>query len=309
VFEDRWSLPKSHTPKLADFGKQFLESVPHENTRNRYKFSNQNLVGYFGPTIRLSELTTERICSFQQARLAAGISKATVNRDTATLSSMLSRARRMRFIVHNACSDIDKLNERRGRRQAQPFTYEEEARIRQFAVPWLAVLITLLVETGLRVKKEALPLRWADIHFNEDVAWIYIRESKTAAGVRTVWLTQHCRNALERWRALTCGLHSPYVFPSPRKNTSHMVDYKQPWQNAIRAAGLEGRRIYDSRSTFASRANGCRASNLTVAHLLGHASTQILPTYVKPLDENTRAIIAALDLARLSQASQVKSIQ
>jgi len=28
---------------------------------------------------------------------------------------------------------------------------------------------------------------------------------------------------------------------------------------------------------------------LTVAHLLGHASTQILPTYVRPLDENTRA--------------------
>ena len=48
----------------------------------------------------------------------------------------------------------------------------------------------------------------------------------------------------------------------------------------------------------------CRASGLTVAHLLGHASTQILPTHVKPLDENTKAVIEALDLARVSDATR-----
>ena len=37
----------------------------------------------------------------------------------------------------------------------------------------------------------------------------------------------------------------------------------------------------------------CHATGLTVAHLLGHESTQILPTYVRPLDENTRALIEA----------------
>ena len=68
----------------------------------------------------------------------------------------------------------------------------------------------------------------------------------------------------------------------------HITDYKGAWQRAAAAAGLRDRRIHDLRATFASRANGCRASGLTVAHLLGHASTQILPTYVKPLDENTK---------------------
>jgi len=34
-----------------------------------------------------------------------------------------------------------------------------------------------------------------------------------------------------------------------------------------------------------------RASGLTIAQLLGHTNnTQILPTYVKPLDENTKAV-------------------
>ena len=58
-----------------------------------------------------------------------------------------------------------------------------------------------------------------------------------------------------------------------------------------------------------TRANACRASGLTVAHLLGHASTQILPTYVKPLDENTKAVIEALDLARASNVARSNSIQ
>jgi len=88
----------------------------------------------------------------------------------------------------------------------------------------------------------------------------------------------------------------------------HIIDYKSAWQKAAREAGLKDRRVYDLRSTFASRANGCRASGLTVAHLLGHASTQILPTYVKPIDENTKAILEALDTARNSQTSRPVTI-
>jgi len=48
---------------------------------------------------------------------------------------------------------------------------------------------------------------------------------------------------------------------------------------------------------------------MTVAHLLGHASTQILSTYVKPIDENTKVIMEALDAARMSQAGKMPSIQ
>jgi len=86
------------------------------------------------------------------------------------------------------------------------------------------------------------------------------------------------------------------------------VDYKTVWRTAVKKAGLADRRAYDLRSTFASRANACHATGLTVAHLLGHASTQILPTYVKPLDETTRAVIEALDAARKHQRLSPDSI-
>ena len=56
-----------------------------------------------------------------------------------------------------------------------------------------------------------------------------------------------------------------------------------------------------------TRANACRASGLTVSHLLGHASTPILTIHVKPLDENTKAVIEALDLARVYDATLART--
>jgi len=234
-------------------------------------------------------------------RLEQGAGKATVNRDVATLSSCLSRAKKMRFIAHNPCGDVGKLNERRDRRPASPLSYDEEDRVKQFSPPLLRMLITLLVETGLRVKKEALPLLWPDMSLDSVPACICICDSKSDAGVRPVWLTNHCRDALVCWRQLFGPELSPFVFPSPRNPTVHFVDYKTAWRTAAKKAGLADRRIYDLRTTFASRANVCRATRLTVAHLLGHDNTQILPTYVRPLDENTRALIEAMDTARKNQ--------
>jgi hypothetical protein len=48
------------------------------------------------------------------------------------------------------------------------------------------------------------------------------------------------------------------------------VDYK----SASRTASKAGWQNDDLRSKFVSRANVCRATGLTVAHLLGHALTE-----------------------------------
>jgi integrase len=189
-------------------------------------------------------------------------------------------------------------------------TYGEEARVKQFSPPWLSILITVLAETGLRVRKEALPLKWCEVDLESDPGCIRVRDSKTAAGVRPVWLTKHCRSTLIQWSEFLGPSFSEYVFPSPRKPSTHIADYKKAWQKAAREAGIPDRRIYDLRASFASRANACHASGLTIAQLLGHAnSTQILPTYVKPLDENTKAVIEALDAARTAQSTGSRSIQ
>jgi site-specific recombinase XerD len=138
--------------------EEYVNSISHEKTRSRYRSSVNNILHYFSKKIRLAEITPEAVFRFHQMRLEDGGGKATVNRDLATLSSSLSRAKKMRIVSHNPCTDVGKLNERRDRRLAKPLSYEEEARVKQFAPPWLATLITVLVETGMRVRKEALPL-------------------------------------------------------------------------------------------------------------------------------------------------------
>ena len=308
VFEGRWSLPKSNSPRLGKWVEEFLKSVTHEKTRSRYQSSINNVLKHFGKNVRLSEITTESVFRFQQRRLEQGAGKATINRDIYTLSSCLSLAKTISLISHNACRDVGKLNEKRDRRQAIPLSYAEEDRVKQFSPLWLCVLITLLAETGLRVKKEALGLKWSDVSLDSEPACIRIVDSKSAAGVRLAWLTTHCRDVLVRWREMFGPGFSPFVFPSPRNPALHIVDYKTAWRTAAKKAGLADRRMYDLRSTFATRANACHATGLTVAHLLGHASTQILPTYVRPLDENTRAVIEALDTARKHQRLRPDSI-
>ncbi|MGD1214367.1 MAG: tyrosine-type recombinase/integrase [Terriglobales bacterium] len=300
---------ESSTPHLGIQAEEFLTSKTHEKTRSRYQSSINNILRHFGENIRLSDITPESIFRFQQKRLAESAGKATVNRDVATLSALMSQAKRMRLISHNPCIDVCRLNERRDRRQAKPLSYDEGARVKRFSPEWLSVLITLLVETGLRVRKEALSMKWSDVLLDSEPACIHVRESKSAAGLRTVWLTDYCRDVLIVWRRRLGPGFSPYVFPSPRITHTHITDYKTAWRKAARKADLGERRIYDLRASFASRANSCKASGLTVAHLLGHASTQILPTYVKPLDENTRAVIEALAVARNAHQLHGKTVQ
>ena len=130
------------------------------------------------------------------------------------------------------------------------------------------------------------------------------RQLRTAL-VRRVWLTDYCRQQLQAWKTLLGPEHSEYVFPPPRKRNAFWTGYELPWKAAVKAAGLGDRRVYDLLSTFATRANAAQATSLTLAHLLGHSSTAILPTYAKALDENTRAVIDKLDEIRANEKSSL----
>ena len=121
----------------------------------------------------------------KRVRLAAKVKAATINRDLALLRQLMKRAERERYIGRNpfVMGNLF-LEERKGRRQPHIMTYEEESRLTGVAPPMLKALVILLVETGLRVGKEALPLKWTDIEFGNGT--IQVRESKTLAGRRIV---------------------------------------------------------------------------------------------------------------------------
>ncbi len=300
VLAGNWEPANRAQPQLSKFMEIFLSWILNPITRDRYRASLNNLKAYLRDP-KLSDVTTAQLYQYQVDGLKAGKSPATQNRDVAALRRLYSLGKKRGLLnVKNPCSDVEPLKETSTRRSGQPFTREEEARITNLASGWFRVLFIMLIETGLRVKKEALPLRWSDVDIDSEPGRLIIRASKTPAGIRTVFLTTYCRNVLYQWKTLAGPGFSDFVFASPINSSTHIKDYKQQWRAIAKRAGVVGHRFYDTRSTFATRVNACAQTILTVAQLLGHKGTSVsvLPAYVRPLDENTRSILNALDAAR-----------
>ena len=81
---------------------------------------------------------------------------------------MLKLAARQRLIARSPFSEVDFLDERSKRRRAIILSIAAQRRLEPVAPPLLRGLIVLLADTGLRVRKEALSLKWQDIDLQSD---------------------------------------------------------------------------------------------------------------------------------------------
>jgi len=174
-------------------------------------------------------------------------------------------------------------------------TWEEEKKLLAAAPPALRALVVLLVETGLRVGREALPLKWQDVDFF--CGSIIVRESKTLAGRRFIPLSRVCKAELLKWRSVIGPVASSYMFPNLDNPSAHLKGMRKPWVKALKGAGINYFPIYNLRATFASRLSASGASDNMVAGMLGHSSPSIVQTYAK-VDEFRSDAIQKLESLR-----------
>ena len=297
VAEGRYRLPASKPPQLSEYADQFLETIQHSNTKRTYAASIRMLMKFFGAA-RLNQISASRIEAFKRERLKGGTGPATINRNFAVLRRMLKFAARERLIAQSPFNEVDFLDERSCRRQPHILTFEDQEKLLSVAPPRLRVLIVLLTETGMRVNKEALSLKWCDVDLKEGV--IYVRESKTPAGRRTVPLSELCKAELLRWKNLCGPEFSDFIFPSFANTRHPLQGGRKSWVSALKKAGIPYFPIYNLRHTFASRLNAAGASPITVAQMLGHASTGIVQTYARVLDDVRKDAIRKLEEWRQS---------
>jgi integrase len=300
MIEGRFRLPKSNSPTVEIWAAQFLESISHPVTKRTYKSCIQTLNKFFG-TVRLSQVTAERIEQFKAVRSKAGAGPAIINRNLAVLRRMLKLAARQRLIARNPFEETEFLEERSHRRQPRILNFEEQDTLEAVAPPHLRTLIVLLTETGLRVGKEALQLLWEDVDLLNGV--IHVRSSKTPAGRRIVPVSAHCGARLKEWRHLTGPAFSSFVFANPNNPQVHLKAVRKTWTRALKLAKLSYFPIYNLRATFASRLSAAGASDNLVAGMLGHSSPSIVSTYAKVVDEFRRDAIRKLETLRTSQPS------
>jgi len=303
IAQGQFNLLKK-APKLKEWAEKYLKTVDHANTRRRYESSKENLVSFFGEEAQLDHISTARIEQFKQHRREAKVKPSTINRDLRFLSQILKQAQRERCLARSPF-DLTKffLNESRERRKPHILTWEEQDKLLAVASPRLRVFTVLGVETGMRTG-EMLSLRWKDIDFLNDV--IQVGRSKSQAGIRAVPISANCRTELLRWRNLIGPTFSEWVFPN-FDNRRHRLQNggRKAWAKTLKEAGLPYFPIYYLRHTFASRLTAAGVSPLTIAQMLGHSSTQIVPRYAQVMDQNRLDAVKKLEeLRQAAIASQ-----
>src|SRR5260370_31893863 len=107
----------------------------------------------------------------------------------------------------------------------------------------------IITETRLLVYKELMPVTKEQVDLENSVLWI--PDSKTPTGVAELPLTAMAVQAFRDQIALAGS--SLYIFPSEDSATGYQRSLRTVWRLTLRRAKVPYFRLYDLRSTYATR--------------------------------------------------------
>lgn len=216
-------------------------------------------------------------------------SNATINRKLSALSKILKTAER--YDPEFRMPRIEKLREPEGRTKV--FTDDEiEAMCvaaRDLGKPWLADLIIIGMDTGLRLS-EIINLRYDDVlTATKGDLWITVRESKNGKS-----------------RRIPCTSRVVEILQTHRTHGREVFDQTFPHKSAVQTAWGQvrshmGRQndkdwvFHTLRHTFCSNLVRNGVDVLTVAKLAGHSSIQVTMRYAKLAPDNLSEAIGVLN--------------
>lgn len=236
-------------------------------TAQAYKECLRRLAESFSGS-RLSALSPFLVEKHKQRRIQAG-ARVRANRELAVLKSLFNRCREWRlFEGENPVTSVKLLKEPRQRlRFLEP---EEEDRLLAACAEPLRTLVLIGTNCGLRLKSEALTLRWADIDAERKrltVAAAYAKSGQT----RTVPLNSVLLAALTR-----LPKRSDFVFAKPNGKPYHAI---RGFRAACQRADLTSVTPHTLRHTFATRLVENGVDLRTVQELGGWATLSLIQRY------------------------------
>ena len=108
-------------------------------------------------------------------------------------------------------------------------------------------------------------------------AMVWIPDSKTPNGVAEVPLTPLAIQAFrDQMRLSPC---SPYLFPSDQNSSGHQRTFKTTWEATLRRAKVQHFRLYDLRSTYATRLSAGGVADEWVTQMLRQGDAQVFKKY------------------------------
>ena len=196
---------------------------------------------------RLSQICSLDVERHKRSRVEAG-ARVRANREIAVLKNLFNKCREWGvYDGPNPVSTVKLLKEPKQR--LRYLEYEEEAWLLQVSPPLLRDIIQVGVNTGLRIRAEALSLRVPDVDLRRGVLTVQAAYAKNGQ-TRNIPLNTTAREVLRRRVA---SLRGEYVFSQPNGKPYKSLD--KPFSRACTRAGLHGTgvTIHTLRHTFASR--------------------------------------------------------
>jgi integrase len=199
----------------------------------------------------------------------------TVHQDLRVLRRILNVAVRKRLIPLNPCSGVEFPVLLKGMFRPHYVTWSEQLWIERHSPEYLRNVIRVITETGLRVRKELLSMRKEQVDLANTTVWI--PDSKTANGIAEVPLTPIAVDALHN--QITLSGPGQFLFPSGKNPEIHQKSLKRVWRTTLKKAGLPYFRIYDLRSTYATRLSAGGVADEWVTQLLRQGDAQVFKKY------------------------------
>jgi integrase len=231
-----------------------------------------------------------------------GLVKATtVHQEFRVLRRVMNVAVRKRLLPTNPCFGAEFPVAVKGLFRPHYVTWSEQQRIESASPIYLRNVIRIVTETGLRIYKELLPMRKDQVDLQNSFVWI--PDSKTPTGVAEVPLSPIAVEAFKSQIDSAAG--SEFLFPSDRNSNGFQMTLKTVWRKALRRAGVSYFRIYDLRSTYATRLSAGGVADEWVTQMLRQTDAQVFKKYSQMKLQMKREALTKLN----RQANETSAVE
>jgi integrase len=219
--------------------------------------------------------TTVRIRTALGYRQMGVLKPTTVHQELRVLRRMLNVAVRKKLLQSNPCWGVEFPVAVRGLFRPHYVTWSEQRRIESQASAHLRNIVQIMTETGLRVYKELTPMKKDQVDLVNATVWI--PDSKTPNGIAEIPLTPLAVEAFKSQMRISGT--GPFLFPSDKNPSGHHKNLKTAWRKTLKRAGVPHFRIYDLRSTYATRLSAGGVADEWVTQLLRQGDAKVFKKY------------------------------
>jgi integrase len=301
IVRDKWFPGEAPCDVTMDqlFDRYLADVSPHLSPTTHAR--NQQMVkkfrGFFGEVL-VGEVTTAKVSGYK-AKLLGSNSPGTARRELGLLRRIFHLAvDEWGYARENPVPKVMGTLKNADKCRVRYVLPEEEARLLEALPPWLAPIVELARNTGLR-RANLLGIRWEDVDLHNRRLFIPMTKNGSPLGLP---LNENASRVLtERWNCRRPG--NALVFCEEDGTPLSGGKVGITFRRACKAAGIANLRFHDLRHDCASAMVQEGTTLLEVKELLGHKDLRMTQRYAHLAPDNLVKAVSVLDERARRRAS------